>query len=110
MISVKNIYKNFGKLQVLNGVSLDIKQGEKVVIVGPSGGGKSTFLRCLNCMEEPTSGEVIFDGKLVSYIDPYLHDDLIAVSATCKKLVANGMNKKDAIIALHKQTKDRWKR
>ena len=56
VISVKNIYKNFGKLQVLNGVSLDIAQGEKVVIIGPSGSGKSTLLRCMNLLEIPDKG------------------------------------------------------
>ena len=56
MIGVKNIYKNFGKLEVLKGVSCEIKQGEKVVIIGPSGSGKSTLLRCMNLLEEPTFG------------------------------------------------------
>ncbi len=97
MIDVVKLTKRYGDLTVLNEITEHISAGEKVVIVGPSGGGKSTFLRCLNCMEEPTSGEVIFDGKLVSYIDPYLHDELLAVSATCKKLVAKGMKKEDAV-------------
>ncbi len=97
MIDVINLTKRYGSLTVLDEITEHISAGEKVVIVGPSGGGKSTFLRCLNCMEEPTSGEVIFDGKLVSYIDPYLHDDLIAVSNTCKKLVSGGMSKEKAI-------------
>ncbi len=62
LISVKNLTKKFGNLMVLDDVSLDIYEGEKVVVLGPSGGGKSTFLRCLNCLEDPTSGHVIFDG------------------------------------------------
>ncbi len=62
LISVKDLHKDFGDLKVLNGISTDIFPGEKVVIIGPSGGGKSTFLRCLNCLEDPTSGSVIFDG------------------------------------------------
>ena len=62
LISVRNLTKSFGKLTVLDSISTDIYTGEKVVIIGPSGGGKSTFLRCLNCLEDPSSGAVIFDG------------------------------------------------
>ena len=62
MIEVKNLHKSFGQLKVLNGVSINIKKGEKVVVIGPSGSGKSTFLRCLNRLEEPTDGQVIFEG------------------------------------------------
>lgn len=76
MISVKNVYKSFGKLNVLNGVSLDVKQGEKVVIIGPSGSGKSTLLRCMNLLETPEKGEVWLDDKLLTATDPSLHEDL----------------------------------
>ncbi len=76
MISVKNIYKSFGKLAVLNGVSLDIKQGEKVVIIGPSGSGKSTLLRCMNLLETPNAGEVWLDENLLTKADPALHPEL----------------------------------
>ena len=62
MIEVKNLQKSFGDLNVLNGVSINIQKGEKVVVIGPSGSGKSTFLRCLNRLEEPTGGQVIFEG------------------------------------------------
>lgn len=62
MIQVFDLYKDFGKLRVLNGIDLKIEPGEVVVIIGPSGSGKSTFLRCLNFLEEPTAGEVIFEG------------------------------------------------
>ncbi|MSN96617.1 amino acid ABC transporter ATP-binding protein [Campylobacter sp. FMV-PI01] len=58
MIEVKNLYKKYGELLVLNGISTSIKKGEVVAIIGPSGGGKSTFLRCLNLLETPTSGEI----------------------------------------------------
>lgn len=61
LISVRELKKSFGDLTVLDGVSTDIYQGEKVVVIGPSGGGKSTFLRCLNCLEDPTSGSIFFD-------------------------------------------------
>ena len=62
LIEVKYLTKKFGELLVLNEISTDIYEGERVVIIGPSGGGKSTFLRCLNVLEDPTSGEIIFDG------------------------------------------------
>ena len=68
LISVRDLHKDFGDLKVLSGISTDIYPGEKVVIIGPSGGGKSTFLRCLNCLEDPTSGSVIFEG--VDIADP----------------------------------------
>ena len=61
LISVRELKKCFGDLTVLDGVSTDIYPGEKVVVIGPSGGGKSTFLRCLNCLEDPTSGSIFFD-------------------------------------------------
>lgn len=63
MIKINNLTKKFGDLSVLNGISETIHKGEKIVIIGPSGGGKSTFLRCLNLLEVPTSGQILFDGK-----------------------------------------------
>ena len=86
MISVKNIYKDFGSLRVLKGVSCDIEKGEKIVVVGPSGSGKSTFLRCINLLEQPTYGEVWVDDDLVTPVDPYLHFDVICASKTFQKL------------------------
>lgn len=62
MIDVKNLYKSFHKVEVLKGINETISKGEKVVVIGPSGSGKSTFLRCLNRLEEPTSGEIWFEG------------------------------------------------
>lgn len=62
MISVKNLHKVFGKLEVLKGVNLHVKEQEVVVVIGPSGSGKSTFLRCLNKLEEPNDGEIVIDG------------------------------------------------
>lgn len=73
MIVTKDLKKSFGDHVVLNGISEHIKQGEKVVIVGPSGSGKSTFLRCLNLLEEPTGGEVWFDG--INITDPSINID-----------------------------------
>jgi len=76
VINVKNVYKSFGDLHVLNGVSLDIKAGEKVVIVGPSGSGKSTLLRCMNLLEIPEKGEVWLEGQLLTAVDPSLHEGM----------------------------------
>ena len=66
MIDVKNLRKAFGDHEVLKGVNEHIEKGEKVVVIGPSGSGKSTFLRCLNLLEEPTSGEIIFEGQNIT--------------------------------------------
>ena len=63
LIETKDVCKSFGSVSVLKGISTQIHKGEVVVIIGPSGSGKSTFLRCLNRLEEPTSGQVIFEGK-----------------------------------------------
>jgi len=90
VISVKNVYKNFGGLQVLKGVNLEIEKGEKVVLIGPSGSGKSTLLRCLNRLEDVSYGEIWFDGKMITPSGPYLHDDVIKVSNTYKKLLKKG--------------------
>ncbi len=62
MIQVKNLCKKFGRLTVLDDISTSFRAGEVVSIIGPSGGGKSTFLRCLNLLETPTSGQILFDG------------------------------------------------
>ncbi len=62
IISVSGLKKSFKKLEVLNGIDIDIKRGEVVFVVGPSGSGKSTFLRCLNRLEEPTGGRILFEG------------------------------------------------
>lgn len=62
MIEIKNIRKNFGKNEVLKNINTEIKKGDKVVIIGPSGSGKSTLLRCMNLLETPASGSIIFQG------------------------------------------------
>ena len=66
IIEVNNLHKKFGNIKVLNGISTDIKKGEKVAVIGPSGSGKSTFLRCLNRMEEPTGGVIKFRGENIT--------------------------------------------
>ena len=62
MITVNHLYKSFGNQEVLVDINEHIAPGEKVVIIGPSGSGKSTFLRCMNLLEQPTRGQIIFDG------------------------------------------------
>jgi len=62
VITVKNLTKSFGELEVLRGIDQHIAPNEKTVIIGPSGSGKSTFLRCLNLLEQPTGGQILFDG------------------------------------------------
>ncbi|NLM19116.1 MAG: amino acid ABC transporter ATP-binding protein [Clostridiaceae bacterium] len=71
MIKIRNLYKNFDELEVLRGVNLEIEPSEKVVIIGPSGSGKSTMLRCMNLLEKPTSGEIIFKDEIIndSHVD-----------------------------------------
>ncbi|ETT58101.1 amino acid ABC transporter ATP-binding protein [Paenibacillus sp. FSL H8-0457] len=66
MITVKDLHKSFGKLDILKGINIEIAKGEVVVVIGPSGSGKSTFLRCLNLLEVPTSGEISFEGELIT--------------------------------------------
>ena len=97
MLDIKNIYKNFGSLQVLKGVSTTVDKGEVVSIIGASGSGKSTLLRCMNLLEEPTFGEVWIEGKLMTPVDPYLHFDVIRASKTYKKLIGEGMEDMAAI-------------
>ncbi|MCM1136869.1 MAG: amino acid ABC transporter ATP-binding protein [Clostridium sp.] len=75
MIIVKDLHKKFEDNHVLKGVNYHVHQGEKIVIVGPSGSGKSTFLRCLNLLETPTSGEIWFDGQLIT--DPKVDIDKV---------------------------------
>lgn len=71
IIVVNDLHKHFGKHHVLKGINATIHKGEVVSIMGPSGGGKSTFLRCLNRLEEPTAGEIFIDGKEIT--DPHVN-------------------------------------
>jgi polar amino acid transport system ATP-binding protein len=97
MLDIKNIYKNFGDLHVLKGVSTHVEKGEVIVIIGVSGSGKSTLLRCMNLLEEPTFGEVWMEGRLMTPPDPYLHFDVIRASKTYQKLIASGLSDDEAI-------------
>src|SRR5690625_5220189 len=66
MLKVTNLQKNYGDNEVLKGIDLEIEKGEVVAIIGPSGSGKSTFLCCMNLMETPTGGEILFKNKLLN--------------------------------------------
>jgi polar amino acid transport system ATP-binding protein len=66
-VTVKDLYKSFGKLEVLRGISMEAHEGNVISVIGPSGSGKSTFLRCLNMLEKPTSGTVIVDGHEMTH-------------------------------------------
>ncbi len=68
LLRIIDLHKRFGKLHVLKGINMEVEKGEVVVIIGPSGSGKSTLLRCINRLEEPTSGKIIFDG--IDITDP----------------------------------------
>ena len=67
MIKLAHVYKNFGKTEVLKDINLEVREGEKLVIIGPSGSGKSTTVRCMNFLEEPTSGQVYVNGTLLTH-------------------------------------------
>ena len=104
MINVKNLIKVFEDgHKVLDGVDCHVKKGEVVAIIGPSGSGKSTLLRCMNLLAVPTYGEVWLKDKLLTPVDPYLHVDVIMASNTYKKLIATGMESKEAIAKIKKE-------
>lgn len=65
LLEIKNLHKKFGDLEVIKGVDLEIDKGDILVIIGPSGSGKSTVLRCMNLLEEPTEGDIIFEGNSI---------------------------------------------
>ena len=65
LLEVDGLVKHFGKNEVLNGISTKIMRGEKVAVIGPSGSGKSTFLRCLNLLEQPSGGNIYFEGESI---------------------------------------------
>ena len=65
LLEVEGLKKNFGKNEVLSGIDAKILRGEKIAVIGPSGSGKSTFLRCLNLLEQPTEGEIYFEGESI---------------------------------------------
>lgn len=116
MLTIKNLYKDFGSLKVLKGVSTSVEKGEVVAIIGPSGSGKSTLLRCINLMEFPTGGEIIFKDEVLSGYDKdsaalikargkmgmvFQHFNLfphmtVLQNLTMAPMLVKGMNQKDA--------------
>ena len=89
MITVKNLKKSFGELEVLKKIDCEINKGECIVVIGPSGSGKSTFLRCLNRLEEPTGGQIIFDGTDIL--------DNLTLAPVKQKLMSEADAKKKAV-------------
>lgn len=79
MIVIKDLHKSFGDLQVLKGISVQVKDSEVVCVIGPSGSGKSTFLRCINLLETPTSGDIWIDGEKIT--DPQININKIREEA-----------------------------
>ena len=80
MIKIENLHKSFGDLEVLRGVNLHVRAGEVVCILGPSGSGKSTVLRCINRLEEPTSGRIVVDGHDIT--DPATNINYVRTEAS----------------------------
>ncbi len=74
ILEAKNIYKSFGKLEVLRGIDVEVERGEVIAIIGPSGSGKSTFLRCLNKLEQIDNGTITFDGETIAEDGVYAND------------------------------------
>ena len=74
VINIKNLYKSFGKNEVLKGINLTVDKGDVVAIIGPSGSGKSTLLRCMNLLETPTKGQVIFEGNDLTHKNVHLDE------------------------------------
>lgn len=74
ILQIKNLTKSFGKQEVLKGINLNIQKGEVICIIGPSGSGKSTLLRCLNILEEPDSGQIIFEDNDLTSVDTNLDE------------------------------------
>ena len=96
MLDIRSIHKYFGPLEVLKGVSTKVDKGEVISIIGVSGSGKSTLLRCMNGLETPNYGEVWLQDKIITDVDPYLHEEILQTSKTWQKLTGSGMDPKEA--------------
>src|SRR5579872_7120660 len=91
MVSVEDIYKSFGQLEVLKGVSLSVDRRETIVIIGPSGSGKSTLLRCVNHLEKINKGRIYVDGELIGYRETNGVLKELPAKATTKQRAEIGM-------------------
>jgi polar amino acid transport system ATP-binding protein len=91
MISVRGLHKRFGSVQVLNGLDLEVSEGEVCCVLGPSGSGKSTLLRCLNHLEEPSAGEITVDGRLIGYRRAHDHLRVLTDAEVCHQRRSLGM-------------------
>ena len=98
ILSVKKLCKDFGKNKVLKGIDIDINRGDVIAVVGPSGGGKSTFLRCLNRLETPTGGEIRFDGTdIFRCYRIYKKTQIDEAKKEIKQMIKDGADIKDII-------------
>lgn len=91
MVSAQDIYKNFGALEVLKGISMTVDKGQTVVLIGPSGSGKSTFLRCINHLETINSGRITVDGALIGYREAGGHLKSLPTKVVAKQRSQIGM-------------------
>jgi cystine transport system ATP-binding protein len=81
MLKLEHIKKQFGELEVLKDVNLDVKKGTVTAIIGPSGSGKTTFLRCMNVLEQPTSGKITIEGQSIDFSQPVSKKEIINLRA-----------------------------
>lgn len=107
IIKVKDLHKSFGENNVLNGIDYEVRRGDVVAIIGPSGCGKSTFLRCLNFLEEPTAGEISFNGKML-FVQKnfFLKKQILQIKSQLKELSKIDENYsvlKDKLLLLQKE-------
>lgn len=107
LIRVEDLHKSFGSLQVLKGVTEHVNHGEVVSVIGPSGGGKSTFLRCLNLLETPTSGKIYFEGTDITdkNVDINLHRQKMGMVFQQFNLFPNMTIKENIMLAPVKRKK-----
>ncbi len=101
LVKIENLHKSFGDNHVLRGISTEIREGEVVAVIGPSGGGKSTFLRCINCMEDPSEGSIYFNGVDLAdmKVDINLQREHIGMVFQQFNLFNNMMVKKNIMMA-----------